>query len=1066
VTDNLLLEQLERQLEVASLSGEVQAVMHGIVEHLLRLEGADGASLSTVENGYAYFKVSLGADAPLRGRIIPVGDTLGGRCVQTGELEVLRAREGEDSVLGESLTGGARVIVLAPIFYDGATRGILGVRSEQRDAFTQADVLTVDMLARSAAIALRNAELVERVERSEREYRRLHDQAADAILVTDAEGRLLDANEEAASLLGYDVGELRSMHASDLTSSDETVAWLVALRRSGSVRDERAFTRKDGSVLLLEYSTRILDDGRTHTTLRDVTERRAHEAQLESSLERMRAIIETQREISGLELDQDAVTAAIVERAQRLTGADGATVAFATGDELVWRYASGMCAGHEGLKHSIRDSLGGLVIEEGKTLYSPEVGADARAHQPTAEIARSRSLISAPLEREGRIVGVLSVMSTDPNAFDELAVETTTVMAQFVSGVMRNAEELATRHHLVERLRLQGEVVEHMQTALWILGQHADEERYVVEYANQASYDATGLRREDVIGVAFNDVLPGLRNDPRAIPQVIASGQPVDLGEIEYGDHRIRQSIFHVKAFPLPDSRVALAFENVTERVYARRALQESEERFRGAFHTAAVAIALSALDGHFVQTNERLCEMFGYSSEELTQGHWAMLLADDDEIAHLRELADELREGKRDFFIGEARLRRKDGREGWVRLGVSLIRDYEGNPVHFVAHVEDVSERHGLELQLRQAQKMEAVGRLAGGIAHDFNNLLTAISGYTEFLISSLEDERQKRHAEEIKRASQRAAALTGQLLAFSRRQVLQPRVLNVNAIVTDMDMMLRRLIGEDVELVFHADPNLGSVRADPTQLEQVIINLVVNARDAMPGGGSLTIETENVTEGEHELVELRLTDTGIGMTEDQRQRLFDPFFTTKEGGTGLGLATVYGIVEQSGGTILVDSEPGMGTAFRITLPRVADSIDVPAAAAPAQAPSVGTETIMLVEDEAVVRRLVAEILETSGYTVLQAGDGPSALELLRRNNRRVDLLLTDVVMPGMSGREVAQAVTSMRPGTHVLYMSGYTGSVIDHHGILEQGVAFLQKPFTAEDLTRSIRTLLDEAD
>ncbi|HEV2591606.1 MAG TPA: PAS domain S-box protein [Gaiellaceae bacterium] len=1064
MTDNLLLEQLERQLEVASLSGEVQAVMHGIVEYLMRLEGADGASLSAVENGYAYFKVSLGADTPLQGRIIPLGETLGGRTVQTGELAVLRA--GEGSTLDESLTAGAGVIVLVPVFYDGATRGILGVRSHRPDAFTENDILTADMLARSAAIALRNAELVERVERSEREYRRLHDQAADAILVTDAEGHLLDANEEAAALLGYSVGELRSMHAADLATAAEAAEWLDVVQTRGIVRDERPLKRKDGTAVLIEYSTRTLDDGRTHTTLRDVTERRAHQTRLESNLERTRAIIETQRAISALELDPDAVTAAIVERAQRLTGADGATVAVVDGHELVWQYASGMCAGHEGLKHSIADSLGGLVVTQGRTLHTADASIDKRAHRPTAEIARTRSLISAPLEREGRVVGVLSVVSSDPNAFDELAVETTTVMAQFVSGVMRNAEELATRNQLVERLRLQSEVVEHMQTALWIFAQQPDG-RLVIEYANEASFQATGLVRDDVIGRSAAEVLPASADDiDKSLNHVIATGERLDLGELEYGDSRIRRGVFHVKAYPLGDGRVAAAFDNVTERVYARRALQESEERFRGAFYTASVAIALSALDGHFVQANERLSEMLGYSSGELMRSHWGMLLADDDEIAHLRTLTGELLEGKRDFYIGEARMRRKDGREVWVRLGVSLIRDYEGNPVHFVAHVEDVSERHALELQLRQAQKMEAVGRLAGGIAHDFNNLLTAISGYTEFLIGSIEDERQRRHAEEIKRAAQRAASLTGQLLAFSRRQVLQPRVVNLNAIVTDMDMMLRRLIGEDVELVFHADQSLGAVRADPTQIEQVIINLVVNARDAMPSGGSLTIETMNVAEGDAELVVMRLTDTGIGMTEDQRQRLFDPFFTTKEGGTGLGLATVYGIVEQSGGTIVVDSEPGIGTSFRITLPRVANEAEAPAPPLPVTPPRVGTETILLVEDEAVVRRLVAEILETSGYTVLQAGDGPSALELLRRNNRPVELLLTDVVMPGMSGREVAQAVTSMRPGTQVLYMSGYTGSVIDHHGILEQGVAFLQKPFTADDLTRSIRILLDGPD
>jgi PAS domain S-box-containing protein len=1064
VTDNLLLEQLERQLEVASLSGEVQAVMRGIVEHLMQIEGADGASLSAVENGYAYFKVSLGADAPLQGRIIPLHETLGGRCAKTGELEVVRAPDGD--ALDESLTAGAGVILLVPIFYDGATRGILGVRSDRRDAFTESDILTADMLARSAAIALRNAELVERVERSEREYRRLHDQAADAILVTDTDGRILDANEEAAEVLGYSVGELRSMQVSDITTPEVVEASLAELGRSGVDRGETVVRRNDGGELLVEYSTRVLDDGRTHTTMRDITARRAHEARLESNLARTRAIVDTQREISALELDQDAVTAAIVERAQRLTGADGATVAVVEGDQLVWRYASGMCAGHEGLTHAIAGSLGGLVLTEGRTIHSPDAGADPRAHKPTADVARTRSLISAPLEREGRAVGVLSVMAADPNVFDEIAVETTTVMAQFVSGVMRNAEELATRNQLVERLRLQGEVVEHMQTALWIFALQPDG-RLLIEYANEASYQATGLTREDVIGHSTEEVLPAGPSDINdALRRVIKTGERLDLGEIEYGDQRIRRGVFHVKAFPLPDQRIAVAFENVTERVHAHRALQESESRFRGAFHTASVGITLSALDGRIVQANDRFAEMVGYAPEELTRDRWSAILADDDEAEHLRRLTEELLAGTRDFYIGDARIRRKDGRELWTRLGVSLVRDYEGNPVHFVAHVEDVTERHALELQLRQAQKMEAVGRLAGGIAHDFNNLLTAISGYTEFLISSLDDERQRRHAEEIRRAAQRAASLTGQLLAFSRRQVLQPRVLSLNAIVSDMDMMLRRLIGEDVELVVHTDPELGPVRADPTQLEQVIINLAVNARDAMPHGGSLTIVTANVDDGDTPLVDLRLTDTGIGMTEDQRQRLFDPFFTTKEGGTGLGLATVYGIVEQSGGTITVDSEPGIGTSFRITLPRVAASADEPAVATPVDAPRTGTETILLVEDEAVVRRLVAEILETGGYTVLQAGDGPSALELLRRNNGAVDLLLTDVVMPGMSGREVAQAVTSTRPGTQVLYMSGYTGSVIDHHGILEQGVAFLQKPFTADDLMRSIRILLDGPD
>jgi two-component system, cell cycle sensor histidine kinase and response regulator CckA len=407
-----------------------------------------------------------------------------------------------------------------------------------------------------------------------------------------------------------------------------------------------------------------------------------------------------------------------------------------------------------------------------------------------------------------------------------------------------------------------------------------------------------------------------------------------------------------------------------------------------------------------------------------------------------------------------EVTLQRPDGAE----RRIEFVATANVRPGRHIAVVRDLTRQKELESQLRQAQKMEAVGRLAGGVAHDFNNLLTAISGYSEFLIYGLtDDDKLRRHAEEIKKASARAAALTGQLLAFSRRQVLQPRVIDMNAAVSDMDMMLRRLIGEDVELVTLLEPDLASVQADPTQLEQVIVNLVVNARDAMPNGGSLTIETANRETDAGDFAELRMTDTGIGMTEKERSQLFDPFFTTKEGGTGLGLATVYGIVEQSGGRIEVDSAPGMGSSFRILFPRVdapADDFPVPSAGS---SPEVGNETVLLVEDETVVRQLVAEILELSGYTVLQAGDGPSALELLRRHRGDVELLVTDVVMPGMSGPEVAQAVTSMSTGTQVLYTSGYTDSAIGHHGVLEPDVAFLQKPFSADDLTRKVRSLLD---
>jgi PAS domain S-box-containing protein len=480
---------------------------------------------------------------------------------------------------------------------------------------------------------------------------------------------------------------------------------------------------------------------------------------------------------------------------------------------------------------------------------------------------------------------------------------------------------------------------------------------------------------------------------------------------------------------------------------------REAESIFGAVFAQSVVPKLIADDERRLVELNASALAFLGVDRET------ALTLSIDDLMPDLA-LGDVwpgfMREGT---LEAEATLKRPDG---GLRQ-IEFVATANVRPGRHIAVVRDLSRQKELESQLRQAQKMEAVGRLAGGIAHDFNNLLTAISGYSEFLASGIEDPRLKRHAEEIKKASARAANLTGQLLAFSRRQVLQPRVLDLNAVVSDMDSLLRRLIGEDVELVTMLEPGLPSVQADPTQIEQVIVNLAVNARDAMPNGGSVTIETASIVTDKGSFVQLLLTDTGIGMTEEERQQLFDPFFTTKAGGTGLGLATVYGIVEQSGGTIEVDSAPGMGSSFRVWLPSVEEAAET-AAVAPASAPAAGTETILLVEDEAVVRQLVAEILETTGYTVLQAGDGPSALELLRRHAEPVELLVTDVVMPGMSGPEGAKAVTAMRPGMHVLYTSGYTDQAIGHHGVLEPGIAFLQKPFSADDLTTKVRGLLDE--
>ncbi len=416
--------------------------------------------------------------------------------------------------------------------------------------------------------------------------------------------------------------------------------------------------------------------------------------------------------------------------------------------------------------------------------------------------------------------------------------------------------------------------------------------------------------------------------------------------------------------------------------------------------------------------------------------------------------------------------------KDGSYACHVEPLRDAAGNVKGAICMALDITDRKQLEEQFRQAQKMEAVGRLAGGIAHDFNNLLMVIQGYADLLTDRIPaNDPLRRNAEQIQTAAQRATSLTQQLLAFSRKQILAPKILGVHSVVADMEKILRRLIGEDIELRVSAAPDLWLIQADRSQIEQVIMNLAVNARDAMPNGGRLTIETANVElDGSFshsptvlapgKYVMLAVTDNGSGMDAKTQAHIFEPFFTTKEKGkgTGLGLATVYGIVKQSGGYIWVYSEPGQGTTFKIYLPRVQGAGGVTDRDRPGeiQAALRGSEVVLLVEDEAGVRELAREYLETSGYTVLEARDGYVALELANSHKGPIHLLMTDVVMPGISGRELAQRVVKIRPDIKILYMSGYTDQAIVHQGILEGDAILLQKPFSMATLASKLREIL----
>src|SRR5271167_4524735 len=538
----------------------------------------------------------------------------------------------------------------------------------------------------------------------------------------------------------------------------------------------------------------------------------------------------------------------------------------------------------------------------------------------------------------------------------------------------------------------------------------------------------------------------------------------------EHSPAEYRKAIIHLTLFVF----VALLICSFNAALRsAQEGLRRSEINFRSLVTNAPYGICRCDSDGILLSANPALVSMLNYASpSELVGGNLANLYADTQQWFLV---ADHFHSSQR--FNGLiADWVRKDGNPVTVRLSGRTIRD-ERNTMFFELFAEDVTEHRALEQQLRQAQKMEAVGRLAGGIAHDFNNLLMVISGYCEFLLQKLGPDPSLRGcAQEIANAADRATALTRQLLAFSRKQLLQPKVLDLNAVVSENLKMLPRLIGEDVELATLPAEALGRVKADPGQIEQVVMNLVVNARDAMPSGGKLTIETANVALDEAyarrhpgvspgEYVMLAISDTGLGMDKETQSHIFEPFYTTKgQKGTGLGLSMVYGIVKQSGGYIWVYSEPNHGTTFKVYLPRVeAAAEDKPALQPAPEGPPLGHETILVVEDEPQLRDLTRQFLETRGYTVLVAEHGAAAIDVARRHKGVIHLLLTDIIMPVMNGRELAQRMVGLSPKTRILFMSGYTENAIWRNGMIESSTNFLQKPFTLDALTRKVREVLE---
>ena len=596
---------------------------------------------------------------------------------------------------------------------------------------------------------------------------------------------------------------------------------------------------------------------------------------------------------------------------------------------------------------------------------------------------------------------------------------------------------------------------------------------------NQAAEAVFGWSEQEVIGKS-NPIIPAdAAEEAETLHSRILSGETITGVEVRRQKRDGSSVAISLSGTPLWDAhqrvRGIIGFlTNITERKRAEEALRTAEQNYRGIVENAIEGIYQTTPDGRYLSANPALARMLGFHSpEELVTSRSSIA-----EQEYVRpELYVEFRRRMEEKGVVqkfEYEAYRKDGKTIWVSENAHVVRDAYGDVSCFEGTVEDITQQRELEQQLRQMQKIEGIGRLAGGVAHDFNNILMAISSYSDLLLRKLQGEDPcRRYVEEVVKATERGASLTQGLLAFSRKQVLSPKVLDLNALISDQLGMLKRLINECIDFKFKPGLNLGAICADPGQVQQVVMNLVINARDAMPSGGELVIATDNtlrpgpqtaVTESDY--VQLSVCDNGCGMDAETKSHIFEPFFTTKEQGkgTGLGLATVFGIVQQSSGHILLESEPGQGTTFKIYLPRVD-------AAAADQDPNVetqvnvrGHETILLVEDEDSVREPAAEYLRENGYRVLKASRGAEALEIAQKHTKAIHLLLTDVVMPQMSGRELADRVAAIHPETRIVFMSGYSTDLHANQEPLDPSRVLLQKPFRLVTLGQRIREYLDD--
>ena len=1063
--ENLQLRETVAIYELAqtiAFTLDPQTLISKLADAALQQSGADEVSILLPVNGGAdlYVAAVRGENRQrLLGERVSLEDSISGWVARSREPLLLHGEVNDERFRSLWPRPGVRSAISVPMQVANKLVGIINLNLlDQPRSFNLGQMKALTILANTAAAALESASLYTQVRQAEEKYRSIFENAIEGLFQSTPDGVFLTVNPAFALMMGYEspaqmVDEVTDIASQIYVDPEDRVKAASSEKRRGFLQGfEFEAYRRDGKKIWLslnrrsahkDVSTGIHSEG----SVENITERKRREGQRQQSQRQYESLVQS---IDGIvwELDVQSFTYTFISaQAERILG-----------------YLPNEWVGKENFwaDHLHPDDRGWAV----------KLCAEA------AVLKLDHQLDYRMIAADGRVVWLRDMVTVDNKSEGP----------PLLRGVMVD---------ITERKRAEEALIESEGRKAAILKSALDcvitidHEGMIIDF-NPAAERTFGYKGEDVIGKSMAELIipPHLRADHAAgFARYLNTGCPSMLGKrmeitgmcADGTEIPVELTVIAIGEFPKPTFTAFI--RDLTERKNAEDALretvrskQESLALLDSLLDTAPIGFAFHTPDLVYQRINESLASINGLSVKEHLGHTLREVLPEMAEVMEpIMRLALSTGEPVLDLELsGETRA--DPGRQHHWLASFYPVRMQAGEILGIGCLVSEITDRKQLEDQLRQSQKMEAVGQLAGGIAHDFNNLLTAITGYSTLGLRHIdENHRVTGYLEEIKKAGDRAANLTRQLLAFSRKQILQPLPLNLNDIVSDINKLLERLIGEDIQLSVKLGRDLRRIKVDPGQIEQVLVNLAVNARDAMPRGGQLTIETASVELSQEyadrhiglqagRYVVLSVSDNGTGMDEKTKDRIFEPFFTTKEKdkGTGLGLSTVYGIVKQSGAHIAVYSEVDHGTTFKIYLPEHDAPETTETAAAPIGSWG-GSETVLLVEDEDAVRGLARQILEQEGYSVLEASRGEEAISLCAAYEQPIELLLTDVVMPETSGKEVADRLLTMRPKIKVLFMSGYTDEAIVHHGVLDPKVQFIQKPFTPVALAKKVREVID---